>query len=143
VFNTLPELHFRYPYEEFADHIKAMRTVRQWEETSRFGYVGNEQTSRANSARVLEYFSDTYSDRREAVFKAGLFLSIYDYIGRHVEQFSKKDWVEKLEGGLFSVESGLLRAVHFAFTNSDRPETTDPRKVVNLAKAFKELGPPL
>ncbi len=143
VFNTLSERHFRYPYEEFAEQIKAMRTVRQWEETSRFGHVGNAQTSRANSARVLEYFSDIYSDRSEALYKAGLFLSIYDYIGRHAAEFSKKDWVEKLEGGLISVDPSLLRAVHFVFTSTDRPEVTDPKKLLNLAKAFKEIERPL
>jgi hypothetical protein len=143
VLNTSTQLRFRYAYEEFADHIRAMRTVRQWEDTSRFGHVGNAQTSRANSARVLEYFSDIYTDRKEAVYKAGLFLSIYDYIGRHAEVFSRKDWVETLDDGLISVEPALLRAVHFAFTTADRPAVIDPRKLLGLAKAFKEIERPL
>jgi hypothetical protein len=143
VLKTFPELRFRYAYEEFADHIRAMRTVSQWEDTSRFGHVGSAQTSRANSARVLEYFSDIYPDRREAVHKAGLFLSIYDYIGRHAQVFSRKDWVETLDGGLISVEPALLRAVHFAFTTNDRPQVIDPRKLLTLAKAFKEIERPL
>ncbi len=132
-------LRLQYPYEEFADHIKAMKTVQQWEYTSRFGQVGQEQTSRANCARVLEYFSDCYEDRREAVAKAELFLSIYDYIGRHSSHFSKKELRERAEGSFFSVEAALLRAVHYAFTNAPRPSDVDPKMILNLAKAFKDI----
>jgi hypothetical protein len=56
--NPSVAVRFVYPYEEFADHIKAMRTVRQWEYTSRFGHLGSDQTSRSNNARVLDFFSD-------------------------------------------------------------------------------------
>lgn len=132
-------LHVQYPYEEFADHIKAMKTVQQWEYTSRFGAVGQEQTSRANCARVLEYFSDCYEDRREAVAKAELFLSIYDYLGRHADLFSKKELMERSEGSFFSVEAALLRAVHYVFTAAARRATVDPKVILNLAKAFKDI----
>src|SRR5579864_7192205 len=74
--STSVDLRFRYPYEEFMDHVRAMKTVRDWEYTQRFGHVGTSQDSRANSARVVEYFSDSYSDSKEAVRKAELFLSI-------------------------------------------------------------------
>src|ERR1051326_4324612 len=114
-------LRLQYPYEEFADHIKAMKTVQQWEYTARFGEVGHDQTSRANCARVLDYFSDCYSEPREAVAKAELFLSIYDFIGRHASVFSKKELKERSEGSLFSVEAALLRAVHYVFTTATRP----------------------
>ena len=134
-------LHVQYSYEEFADHIKAMKTVQQWEYTSRFGEVGQEQTSRANCARVLEYFSDCYGDRREAVAKAELFLSIYDYIGRNSSLFARKELMERAEGSLFSVEACLLRAVHFVFTGGARPTSVDPKLVLNLAKAFKDIEP--
>lgn len=132
-------LRVHYPYEEFADHIKAMKTVQQWEYTSRFGQLGAEQTSRANCARVLEYFWDCYGDRREAVSKAELFLSIYDYIGRHADFFSKKELMERTEGSLFSVEGSLLRAVHYLFTASAHPSNVDPKMVLQLAKAFKDI----
>lgn len=132
-------LHVQYPYEEFADHIKAMKTVQQWEYTSRFGVVGQEQTSRANCARVLDYFSDCYGDQREAVAKAELFLSVYDYIGRNASLFSKKALMERAEGSLFSVEAALLRAVHYVFTSAPRPGDVDPKMVLNLAKAFKDI----
>jgi hypothetical protein len=132
-------LRVQYPYEEFADHIKAMKTVQQWEYTSRFGQVGQEQSSRANCARVLEYFSDCYTDRREAVGKAELFLSIYDYIGRHASLFSKKELMEQGTGRLFSVEGALLRAVHYVFTAAARPSSVDPKMILNLAKAFKDI----
>jgi len=131
---------YRYPFEEFLDHIKAMRTVREWEYTSRFGHLGNAQTSRANSARVLEYFSDCYEDQKEAVHKAELFLSIYDYIGRHASLFSRKDLLEDVDGSLFSVDPGLLRAAHFAFTSVARPANTDPKKLIALAKAFNAMA---
>ncbi len=139
---TCPTLRFRYPYEEFADHIKAMRTVRDWEYTSRFGHLGSAQTSRANSARVAEYFSDSYEDQAEAVRKAELFLSICDYIGRHAALFCRKDLMEELEGGLFSVEPALLRAVHEVFTVAARPASVHPKKVINLAKALQAIESP-
>ena len=128
-----------YPYEEFADHMKAMRTVREWEYTSRFGHLGTDQTSRANSARVVEYFFDSYVDKKEAVHKAELFLSIYDYIGRHQDLFSQKGLMEKLESGPLSVETALLRAIHHVFTVIPRPAEVEPKKVLALAKAFQDI----
>jgi len=136
---TILPLDFRYPYEEFSDHIKAMRTVRQWEYTSRFGTLGTAQTSRANSARVVEYFSDTYVEPREAVCKVELFLSIYDYLGRHAAMFVRKGLMENVEGSLFSVEPCLLRAVHHVFTTVPIPERVDPKKVLTLANAFQQF----
>jgi len=137
VFKTGTEAGFPYPYEEFAGHMKAMRTVRTWEHTSRFGHVGTEQTSRANNARVVEYFFDSYTDKREAVHKAEILLSIYDYIGRNAELFIKKGFVEVLDGGPFSVESALLRAVHHVFTVVERPMCVDPKQIIGLATAFE------
>ena len=137
VLKTSSEPWVPYPYEEFAGHMKAMRTVRTWEHTSRFGHVGKEQSSRANNARVVEYFFDSYQDKREAVHKAEVLLSIYDYIGRHVDLFTKKGFVEILEGGPFSVESALLRAVHHVFTVVERPSCVDPKQVIALATAFE------
>jgi hypothetical protein len=120
------------------DHVKAMRTVREWEYTTRFGHLGTEQTSRANSARVVEYFSDCYADQKEAVHKAELFLSIYDYIGRNAEFFSKKDLLDATADGLFSVDPVLLRAVHFVFSLPGSP-ASNPKRIFNLARAFKEI----
>jgi hypothetical protein len=130
---------FAYPYEEFSGHIKAMKTVRDWEYTSRFGHLGTAQTSRASSARVLEYFSDCYEDQKEAVRKAELFLSIHDYIGRNAEVFAKKDLLEQVDGGKFLVEPSLLRAVHHAFSISAHAAMIEPRKIMTLAKAFEEI----
>lgn len=141
--NTTLPARFRYPYEEFADHIKAMRTVREWEYTSRFGHVGTAQTSQANNARVVEYFSDCYGDQREAVQKADVFLSIYDYIGRHAVLFSKKRLLDKVAGSVFSVDPALLRAVHYIFTVSPTAAKVDPKRVLTLARAFNELAPAL
>jgi hypothetical protein len=132
-------LRFCYPYEEFADHIKAMRMVRQWEYTSRFGSLGRAQTSRANSARVVEYFSDCYEDQSEAVHKAELFLSIHDYIGRHAALFSRKEMLEDGAGNSFSVEPALLRAVHYVFTMAEHPAKVAPKAVVGLARAFQGI----
>jgi hypothetical protein len=123
------------------DHVKAMKTVRQWEDTQRFGHLGHSQNSRANSARVVEYFSDSYQNQKEAVQKAELFLSIYDYIGRNAIFYSRKGLVEELSDGLFSVDPALLRSVHFVFTVPGRPQTINPKRVFNLARAFKELEP--
>lgn len=136
---TAVELRLRYPYEEFADHLRAMKTVREWEYTSRFGHLGRVQTSMANSARIVEYFSDSYADQKEAVRKAEIFLSINDYIARHATLFSRKNLMEELETSAFAVDPALLRAVHYLFTVSDRPESIMPRKVITLAKAFQDI----
>jgi len=134
---------FRYPYEEFADHIKAMTMVQAWEETSRFGHLGAAQTSRANISRVIEYFSDSYPDPKEAVEKAEMFLSIYDYLGRHAVLFARKELIERSPGGVLLVEPALLRAVHYLFTVASRPASVDVKKVLNLAKAFDAVEAPV
>lgn len=123
------------------DHVRAMKTVQEWEHTQRFGELGREQTSRANSARVLEYFSDIYPDPKEALHKAELFLSIYDYVGRNADFFSRKGLLESLGNGLFCVEPVLLRSLHFAFTMPERALKLSPKSILNLARAFKELQP--
>src|SRR5947209_5989344 len=128
-----------YPYEEFADHLRAMKTVREWQYTSRFGHLGRAQTSLANSARIVEYFSDSYEDHKEAVQKAELFLSIYDYLARHAGLFSRKDLMEKVDETLFSADPALLRAVHYAFTVAPLPRTLIPKKLLTIARAFKEI----
>jgi len=119
--------------------MRAMKTVRTWEYTSRFGHLGSDQSSRANNARVVEYFFDTYVDKREAVHKAEQLLSIYDYIGRHADIFIKKGLMEVMVDGPFSVESALLRAVHHVFTVMEQPSSVDPRKVIALAIALEGL----
>ena len=86
---------------------------------------------------MLEYFSDTYSDQKEAVAKAEVFLSIHDYIGRHVPLFRRKGLIEEMEDGVFLVEPNLLRAVHYAFTVSAEAKNASPKKVLTLAKAFR------
>jgi len=123
------------------DHVRAMKTVRDWEDTLRFGHLGSSQTSRANNARVVEYFSDSYEDQKEAVVKAGLFMSIYDYIGRNAAYFSRKGLVEDLGNGLFEVDPALLRSVHFVQTQPAVGSKSNPKRVLNLARAFKDLEP--
>lgn len=130
---------WRYAYEEFLGHLRAMRTVREWQYTSRFGHVGNAQTSRASNARVLDYFSDSYENRSEAIHKAELFLSIQDYIGRHADFFARKSMVEVSAPGVLLAEPWLLRAVHHAFTVLPDPKNVSPQKVLALAKAFREF----
>lgn len=137
---TSPAPQLRYPYEEFADHIKAMPMVQRWEHTSRFGHLGDAQTSRANIARVVEYFSDCYPNPKAAVWKADVFLSVYDYIGRHAALFAKKGMLEELAGATFSAEPALLRAVHYVFTMPARPGIVPPKKVLALARAFQEIA---
>lgn len=113
--------------------------VREWEYTSRFGHLGTAQTSRANNARVVEYFSDTYEDQQEAVHKAELFLSMFDYLGRHAALFSRKELLEELEGTVLLVEPALLRAVHYAFTASSPLACIPPKRVLALARAFEQI----
>lgn len=131
---------YPYPYEEFADHIRAMRMVRNWQYTSHFGHVGGEQTNRASNARVLDYFADCYSDPHEAVRKAELFLCINDYLGRHVADFSRTDMLEVSDTGDLLVAPALLRAVHHVFTAGLQPQVVPTKKIIGLAKAFNEIG---
>jgi len=139
--NTYSAQQIWYPYEEFSDHLKAMKTVREWEDTSRFGHVGKAQTSRANNARIVEYFSDCYADQCEAVRKAELFLCIHDYIARNAAIFSRKEMVEETGSGQYAVDPALLRAVHHAFTAPGQPENLAPKKVLTLARAFEQIQP--
>lgn len=138
--DTTLALRFRYPYEEFADNIKAMRMVRHWEDTSRFGHLGTAQTSRANSARVLEFFLDSCPDQKEAVYKAEVFLLICDYLARHTPIFARKGMVDLEEGSVISAEPALLRAVHYLFTAGARPPITHPKKVLSLARALNVVS---
>jgi hypothetical protein len=137
---TALEQQFRYPYEEFAESIKAMPLVRRWEYTSRFGYVGTAQNSRANNARVVEYFSDCYSDSKEALYKAELFLSMCDYLGRHAAVFTRKQLLEIEANGVMSVESALLRAVHSLFLIAADPTNTNPKKLLPLVRALQDIA---
>ncbi len=137
--NTTPRQRFRYSYEEFADHLRAMKLVREWEYTSRFGHLGKVQSKRANIARVVEYFSDVYSDQAEAIYKAERFLSICDYVARNETVFSRQGMVDKDQDGAFSVEPALLRSVHHLFISAGAAQSFEPKKVLCLAKAFKTL----
>lgn len=119
-----------------------MKTVQAWEHTVRFGHLGNAQTSRANISRVVEYFCDSYTDRKEAYHKAERFLSIYDYVGRHAAFFSRKGLLENMDHSLFSVEPALLRAVHFAFTQTHRAPHATRKSILTLARAFREFEAP-
>ena len=136
---TGSEVRLPYPYEEFAEHMKAMPTVRRWEYTSRFGFLGTAQTSEANSARVLEYFSDCYPTAKEAVHKAELFLTIYDYIARNAELFTRKGLIDQSGDGTFLADPALLRAVHYAFICSGPQSAVAPKKVLTLARALEQL----
>jgi len=140
---TSVDVQFRYGFEEFMDHVRAMKTVRNWQYTQRFGHVGASQDSRANSARVLEYFSDSYSDQKEALHKAELFLSIYDYIGRNALYFSRRGLVEESNDGMLSVAPALLRSVHLVFSLSAKSASISAKKLVNLTRCFQEIEPEL
>jgi len=70
-----------------------------------------------------------------------LFLSIYDYIGRNAGFFCRKGLLEELATSFLSVDTALLRAVHFVFTLPGKPEQIPHKRVWNLARAFKELEP--
>ena len=136
---TSSATRFRYPYEEFSDQIQAMKMVCKWEYTTRFGHVGNAQTSRAHSARVIDHFSDSYENQSEAVQKAELFVSIYDFIGRNAKLFLSQDLMEGLDEHLFAVDPALLRAVHHVFIVADQPSGIDPKRVLALARAFEGI----
>jgi hypothetical protein len=137
--NTASGQEIWYSYEEFADNLKAMDMVRGWEFTNRFGHLGTAQTSQANNARILEYFSDCYIDRREAFRKAELFLSIHDYIGRNAVLFCTSKMLDEVGSDRYEVEPALLRAVHHAFTAPGLAENLVPHKVLSLAKAFDQF----
>ena len=140
--NTTQIRRFAYPYEEFADHVKAMRTVREWEYTSRFGHLGKAQTSRAHCSRVVEFYSDSYPDPKEAVYKADIFLLIYDYIGRHATLFARKGLLEQSDGDFLSVDAALLRAVHYVFSAIPQPNLVAPKQTLTLAKALQQIADP-
>jgi hypothetical protein len=132
-------LRFSYSYEELVDHLSAMRTVCEWEETRRFGHVGTGQSTVSHVARVLDYFSDSYENLDEAVFKAERFLAICDYLARNRELFSREAMIETEGQGDFAIDTALLRWVHNFFTSGARAASAGAEKVVFPAKAFKTL----
>ena len=137
-----PMLHFQYPFEEFHDHVKAMKSVRGWEHTTLFGELGTAQTSRTNSARVIEYFSDCYPDIKEIGHKSNCFLQIHDYVGANVKLFTKRRLLEMRDKNLALIDCALYRAVHFLFTSDSIPSictTGRPELVADLAEAFKAI----
>src|SRR5262245_58711504 len=137
--STAKASRYWYPYEEFADNMRAMRTVRQWEYTWKFGYLGHSHDNKAEIARTLEYFSDSYLDRAEALCKAELFLTICDYVALHASFFSSQGMIDTEVEGELCAESALLRAIHHVFTALAGARGTDPNKVLNLARALKAL----
>jgi hypothetical protein len=120
-----------------------MKTVRQWHYTQRFGDLGSSQDSHSHAARVVEYFSDSYGNAKEALAKAELFLSIHDYLARNASFFCKKGLLEEEDRGELTAEPTLLRAVHFVFSLGTASERVDARKVLRLARCFQDLAPPL
>jgi hypothetical protein len=134
--NACPVFRFRYPYEEFSGHIKATTMVRQWEYTSHFGFLGAEQSDRLNRARIIDYFSDSYSDWHEALEKAEIFLLICDFIARNSALFAREGFIERPNDGDYVVESALLRAVHHFFTTQAQAGAVEPNEVLGLARTF-------
>ncbi len=137
---TSSAARYAYPYEEFADHIRAMPMVRGWQYTSRFGPLGDAQNTRASTARVVEYFSDCYQNAQEALHKAELFLTIHDYLGRNVGPFERSGLLEVSDTGTLLVDPALLRAVHHSFVALPDPGQVAPKKVLALARAFDGLS---
>jgi hypothetical protein len=139
--NTM--LTFPYPYEEFAQHLDAMKQVQKWEDTALFGNLADRNPSSANSARIIEYFNDTYSDAKEAVHKSNCFMQIHDYIGKHLQFFKRKGLLWPGENGMNTIDRNLFRAVHFIFTEQKipiKPDDINPRRVLILALAFKRIA---
>jgi len=103
----------RFRYHEYINEAKFTEIAGLFTEDGDllFGHLGNAQTNHATSARIIEYFSDSYQNQKEAIHKAEVFLSICDYIARHAPLFSRKGLMETLDGGLLSVDPALLRAV--------------------------------
>jgi len=118
------------------EHLSAMRLVCEWENTARFGEVGKDQSTSAHVARVMEYFSDTYADSAEALYKAERFLTICDFLARNQEVFSREGMIEKEGDGAYAVDPGLVRSAHRRFTSGAEPD-----KVLFPAKAFRLLEP--
>lgn len=119
--------------------MKAMKTVREWEYTSRFGHLGRAQTSWAHNARVVEYFSDAYATAKEALHKADVFLSICDYLARNATVFGRTLYMDAEQPDNLAVDPALLRAIHHVFTSSERPAIVDPMTIVALAKAYDQV----
>ena len=136
-------LAFPYPFEEFSQHIDAMKLVQKWEDTTLFGNLTDRDANSANSARIIDYFNDTYSDKKEVAHKSMCFMQIHDYIGKHLQHFKKEELLSPGENGMVSIDHNLFRAVHFIFTEQSipiKPEEINPRNVSNLALGFRHIA---
>ena len=134
---------YPYSFEEFQTHLAAMPIAMKSEYihlTDPPTEVGTQQTESAKSGRIIDYFSDCYTDKREAVHKADAFMAIHDYIGEHFRWFK---WWGLLkpspEKGQSFVSHGLFRAVHFAVTKLGSGEVIKRAKIVKLARAFNSI----
>lgn len=130
---------FPYSYEEFCDHLAAMKQVTQWEYlhfTDPPTEVGTSQTESARTGRILEYFSDTYKNPLEAIDKSRLFTSVFEYIAGHKRYFAWRGLLKIQKGRTVGMNSALLRAVHFALMAAGMDSKIKRRKIANLAKAF-------
>jgi len=135
-------IDFSYSFEEFSSNLKAMEQVQNWEYTTIFGHLGNRDPASANMARVIEYFSDTYLNRKEAGQKEFCFSEIHEYIFEHKDFFFRRGLMTKKQDGFVSINSSLFRAVHYLFTSKAiqfTPRNVSARQIAKLAKDFERL----
>ena len=117
----------------------------QWEHLTLGGTVtevGKSTTHWANSGRIIEYFRDSYADRLEVIDKSHVFMSVHEFIAAHMRRFKWHGLVKAhAEPGRLYVSHALFRAVLFAMLSLGTDADIKPRKIVNLAKAFRAIDP--
>jgi hypothetical protein len=135
-FVPLPEAP--YPFEAFQAHFAAMPTVRNYTHVrNHYGpnafeaFVGDRQGFEETSFRVIDYFAQQYSDRREIGIKAMRFMRAMSWVADHADTIMANDPAGRLARrlptdppGIFEISSALLRALHdeFIVARLIRPE---------------------
>jgi hypothetical protein len=88
-----------YPVKEFLQHFGALPAVRKYGHISRrFDgsadanqvEIGDSSSFEANALRVMDYFSQVYSDSDEAREKGILFLVILSHLAKYKEAYDSE-----------------------------------------------------
>ena len=131
-----------YTFQEFRDHVKAMRHVLDYEVIFSGGpllHIGSDKSFDLNILRVFDYMNQIYTDKDEINFKTIRFLLILTYIAEHLGEFDTGNFAVK--GSLQALlGEHLLKAVHHIFTSNELGKLghgPEPKYVLELAASFE------
>ena len=135
---------FHYPFDEFLEHMRALSYFRIEDVPAGPGHapekvrIDSENDIEPMLLRTLDYLSELVADVGERRFKAGRFVLMMGYIGKHLETFKSARLVARgSQGGPAHISYPLLKAVHRKLAEQELPQTLDATVVIDLARELK------